>query len=334
MLIEIALAAAVQVAAVAPEAEAPGLQQGRAVTRLWQSGDAAGLEAKLTPAFLQAVGGRDGIVKMIGQIGEQLGKEQAVLREAVFVEGGVTSYYRVSRFERAPDVTARWVIGADGKVMGGAIRPSEQPAATDRLDYRTKAKLRLPFAAPAAGGHWYVAWGGRNSIDNYHVKATDQRFAYDFVVMRGPAVFTGEGKRNEDHFCWGEPVLAPAAGTVVLADGQHLDNERPGALRPNVPPTGNHVVIDHGGGEYSLIGHFKAGSLQVRTGQRVAAGALLGRCGNSGRSSVPHIHYHLQTGRAYGEGVGLPAFFNQYRADGVRVARGEPVRGQRLLPGR
>jgi murein DD-endopeptidase MepM/ murein hydrolase activator NlpD len=119
---------------------------------------------------------------------------------------------------------------------------------------------------------------------------------------------------------------------VVKALGNQPDNPRPGLRTQGVTPPGNHVVIDHGRGERSLIAHFRAGSLAVREGQRVAAGALLGRCGNSGNSSKPHVHYHLQTGNSFGEGLGLPAFFNDYEADGALVERGEPQRGQVVDP--
>lgn len=308
------------------------LERGRTLMRQLLTGDAAALEPQLSPAFLQAIGGREGIARLTAQLSQEAGAEQQVLREAVFEEAGHFSYYRVSRFERLPDVTTRWVIGPDGRVMGAAVTPSQTPAATTREQYRSAARLRLPFARPAQGGAWYVAWGGRTAIENYHVIATDQRFAYDFVVTRGRAVFAGEGARNEDHFCWGEPVMAPAAGRIVTAVGGIPDNDRPGIRREGVPAPGNHVVIDHGNSEYSLVGHFQAGSLAVREGQNVAAGTLLGRCGNSGNSSVPHVHYHLQTGAAYREGEGLPAFFNDYVADGASVASGEPVRGQRIVP--
>jgi murein DD-endopeptidase MepM/ murein hydrolase activator NlpD len=177
-----------------------------------------------------------------------------------------------------------------------------------------------------------VTWGGRDAISNYHVVAADQRFASDFVAMRGGTDHAGDGGRNEDHFCWDQPVLAPAAGRIVAAAGGHPDNPRPGLKTGGVPAPGNHVVIDHGRGEHSLLAHFRQGSLAVREGQRVAAGAVLGRCGNSGNSSKPHIHYHLQTGKAFGEGLGLPAFFTAYEADGVGVARGEPQRGELVNP--
>jgi murein DD-endopeptidase MepM/ murein hydrolase activator NlpD len=118
---------------------------------------------------------------------------------------------------------------------------------------------------------------------------------------------------------------------VVVAVDFVADNA-PGTLNADYPP-GNHVVIDHGNGEHSLLAHLRRGTVEVRAGDDVEAGALLGRCGNSGRSSMPHLHYHLQTGAAYAEGVGLPAFFRGYLSGGRLVERGEPVRGEWLAPG-
>ena len=56
---------------------------------------------------------------------------------------------------------------------------------------------------------------------------------------------------------------------------------------------GNFVVIDHENGEYSLMAHFIPGSVKVRVGDRVAAGAELGLCGNSGHSTLPHLHWQV-----------------------------------------
>jgi murein DD-endopeptidase MepM/ murein hydrolase activator NlpD len=71
----------------------------------------------------------------------------------------------------------------------------------------------------------------------------------------------------------------------------------------------------------------------VKAGQRVVAGQELGRCGNSGNTSEPHLHFHLQDAPEFGQGNGLPAFFEHYIADGEAVERGEPVRGQTIAPG-
>lgn len=59
---------------------------------------------------------------------------------------------------------------------------------------------------------------------------------------------------------------------------------------------------------------------------------MLGRCGNSGRSSEPHLHFHLQDSLAFGHGLGLPAQFLRYRTNGEPVARDEPTRGQYVAP--
>ena len=59
-------------------------------------------------------------------------------------------------------------------------------------------------------------------------------------------------------------------------------------------PAGNHVVLDLGNGEYALLAHLQRGSVRVEAGDRVRAGDVLGLTGNSGNSSEPHLHFHVQ----------------------------------------
>jgi len=173
-----------------------------------------------------------------------------------------------------------------------------------------------------------VFWGGRTIPENYHAFTTDQRFAYDLVIRRDGSTHTGDGLENKEYFCFGQPVLAPGAGTVVEAvDG--IPDNRPSNMN-QTQALGNHVIIDHGNGEYSFIAHFKNGTVLAKQGQRVGQGDQLGECGNSGNSSEPHVHYHLQTTAIFGKGEGLPAQFQRYYADGNWVERGEPTRGQNL----
>jgi hypothetical protein len=307
-------------------------ERGRAATEALLRGDPAELAPRMTPQMLAAVGGPAGLQRFAAEVRGKAGAEQALLQEEAFPEDSNISYHRESRFERVPKLTVNWVFASDGRISGAWVGPSPVPAATPHEAYRTKAPLRLPFARPEGGGGWYVSWGGRDAIRNYHVVASDQRFATDFLFVRGGAWAKAGGVRNEDHYCWNQPLFAPAAGRVVSALANVPDNPRPGQKLPGVTPPGNHVVIDHGKGEHSLIAHFRQGTLRVRAGQKVAAGQLLGLCGNSGNSSQPHVHYHLQTGKRFGEGLGLPAFFNGYEADGVRVTRGEPQRGEVVVP--
>lgn len=282
--------------------------------------------------MLAVIGGEAGLARFAAEVRARAGPELELLEEQSFHEDRFTSYYRVSRFERVARVTLNWVFDGEGRISGAWVGPSIVPAASPFLEYQTKTPLHLPFTRPGAGSGWYVSWGGRDAIRNYHVIAPDQRFAYDFLLQREGRFAANGGLRNEDHYCWGQPVLAPAAGRIVSAVGDQPDNPRPSEKLAGVAPPGNHVVIDHGDGERSLLAHFRQGSLAVKVGDSVVAGQVVGLCGNSGSSTQPHVHYHLQTGVRFGEGLGLPAFFNGYQADGAPVARGEPERGQVVVP--
>ena len=123
--------------------------------------------------------------------------------------------------------------------------------------------------------------------------------------------------------------MAPAGGRVVAATDGVPDNSRPGVKDGPAGP-GNHIVIDHGGDEFSFLAHFRVNSVAVRSGQIVKAGDVLGACGNSGKSDLPHVHYHLQNSPTYGKGLGLPAPFDGYFAAGRLVQSGEPRRGDLL----
>ena len=76
----------------------------------------------------------------------------------------------------------------------------------------------------------------------------------------------------------GTPVLAPAAGTVVLAE--------PLMVR------GNAVLIDHGGGVFT--GYWHLVDIAVSAGQPVQPGDLLGGVGTTGLSTGNHLHWELR----------------------------------------
>ena len=66
------------------------------------------------------------------------------------------------------------------------------------------------------------------------------------------------------------------------------------------------VVIDHGNGEFSMMGHMQKGSVRVKPGEVVKQGQVLGLMGNSGDTSGPHIHYQLQAGSDWERSDALP----------------------------
>ena len=49
-----------------------------------------------------------------------------------------------------------------------------------------------------------------------------------------------------------------------------------------------------GRGLYACYAHMKRGSVRVRRGQRVRAGQRIGLVGNSGNTTVPHLHFGIQ----------------------------------------
>ena len=306
---------------------AAAIQRGRRLTGWLMNGRADSIVAVTDSAYLREIGGAAAVASLADRVGRQLGGEREVVAEEVFTDRSVDHYYRVSRFSGVPNrtVTTRWAWRGDGTVVLMGVRPTPRPAETGNGDYETESRLRLPF-----DGARYVAWGGRPPRRNYHARARDQRFAYDFVKLVDGSSHRGGGSENGDYHCFGTPVLAPAPGRVVRAADSVPDNA-PGRMnRERI--FGNHVVLDHGNGEYSVLAHLRHGSVAVETGTRVRRGEVLGECGNSGNSSEPHLHYHLQDGPVPGQATGLPAPFRSYRADGEAVERGEPVRGQVVRP--
>jgi hypothetical protein len=317
------------VADAAPQDD-PAMQAGRELSQLFLQGDTDAVWARMSPQMQAALGSAAALAQFRAKVGQGFGEEQAVLDESVSVDSGLHAYVRISRWSRLPTpIQMQWTVDDAGKVAGFVVRPKPgaalQAAPSPYLDYRTKAHLRLPFE-----GEWYVVWGGHDIKQNYHAAYPGQRFAYDILKVVDGSSHRGDGKALEDYYCWNQPILAPADAKVLEAvDG--LPDQAIGTRNPEAV-AGNHVMLDLGHGEYAMLAHMRQGSVAVKAGQQVAAGDELGRCGNSGNTSEPHLHFHLQDAPKFGEGDGLPAFFEHYTADGKTVERGEPVQGQTIAP--
>jgi murein DD-endopeptidase MepM/ murein hydrolase activator NlpD len=297
--------------------------RGRRYTGLFFDGRFMDIYARFSPSMRQAID-----TAKLDSLRGQMGALRAVISEETSPRPPYTLYDETISVEKIPQpVRVRWAIDSAGTIGGFVMRPAPvTEAASPFLDYRTKTPLQLPFT-----GEWFVVWGGRTLAQNLHASSPDQRFAYDFVITRGGTTHHGDGKQNGDYFCFGQTVLAPGAGAIVEAvDG--VGDNTPGVVNGDAP-LGNHVVIDHGNGEFSFLAHLERASVAVKTGDHVARGAVVGRCGNSGVSPEPHVHYHIQSTPSYLVGAGMPAQFEHYVADGAPVVRGEPVRGQTIRGG-
>ncbi len=325
-----ALALALVLAALraAPAAawDDPVKERGRAFCRLFYDGELD----EIWRHFSSDMRGRFGTVDSLKALRAQalgfLGSEITVIEETTGNADNLTTYRRIARFENTSQLARiEWTFDPEWTVTGFLIWANEGEAPSTHLGYETKTSLRLPF-----NEEWFVLWGGRTVAVNYHAETMDQRFACDLLIMKDGSTHRGEGRKNEDYYCFEKPVYVPGPGVVVAVENAVPENV-PGVLNAK-KVFGNHVIIDHQNGEYSFLAHFKQGSIVVEMGAVVTTGHLLGLCGNSGNSTEPHLHYHMQTTLTYHEGAGLPAQFRNYVADGKSVARGEPVKGQRIVP--
>ncbi len=165
---------------------------------------------------------------------------------------------------------------------------------------RQKTILTVPFM-----GEWSVLQGNNGEWTHKGVG----KYAWDFVVrdVRGHQS-KGFGAELLDYYAWELPVLSPAPGTIYSVENSVEDN--PPQTANTERNWGNYVIINHGNGEFSELSHFKQGSIIVYPGQQVNRGDILGHCGNSGRSPVPHIHYQLQSSPGIGAPT-IPATFTE-----------------------
>lgn len=303
------------------------LREGRELTEAFYKERTDVIWERFNDTMKEAIGSEEQLSNFARQVRSQFGGETRMTDERVFEQQGYPIYRRTVLFEESGSLPfwVQWAFDDQGRVAGFFVRQAQEAAASEHTDYRTSADLRLPFE-----GRWHVFWGGRDIEQNYHAVSADQRFAYDFLIRRDGSSHANSGEANEDYHCWGEPILAPGSGKVVQAVDRWPDN-RPGQMDPEHPP-GNFVVIDHGQGEFSFLAHLRKGSVAVSEGEAIDAGERVGVCGNSGNSSEPHLHHHLQDTADFGAGQGLPAQFQDYRADGEAVERGEPVQGQVIGP--
>lgn len=77
----------------------------------------------------------------------------------------------------------------------------------------------------------------------------------------------------------GTPIYATSDGKVIRVDGR-------------APGYGKHIRIDHGFGYVTLYAHLS--KYNVRRGQEVKRGDVIGFVGNTGRSVAPHLHYEIR----------------------------------------
>jgi murein DD-endopeptidase MepM/ murein hydrolase activator NlpD len=302
----------------------PSLSQGRANVQLLRSGD-------VVRAWKKSLGDVPGqqftsaaALQRFAAGVRSYGAESKLVSEGLAMrEDGTFTYTRVAAVANwARGFTLEITMDSRGRMIAAAMSFPNREAPTTYGAYKPLVKLRLPL-----DDTWAVLWGGRTWEDNRHASVSDMRFALDLLQRDQKNVSSARGKGlvNEDYFAWNQPVVAPAEGVVVVADDGVADNV------PNRAPGGNLygnlLVIDHGTGEFTLLGHLKQGSLLVKAGDRVVKGQRIARVGNSGMSTEPHLHFQLMDTGDWRTANGLPLVLVDFVRNGTLVEKGEPRRG-------
>lgn len=162
-------------------------------------------------------------------------------------------------------------------------------------------------------GRWLAINSPTSRVPSHGTHAYGQTFAIDLAYEPEPGsrpVF-GRGRvfRPPEEFpAFGQPLRAPADGRVVAVRDTARDHRSrstwpawgylmlEGMVRELLGSRqvlGNVIVLDIGRGAYAALVHLQRGSVTVRPGDVVHRGDRLARCGNSGNSSEPHLHFQL-----------------------------------------
>lgn len=210
-------------------------------------------------------------------------------------------------------------LNSNDKINGLLFKPYEGDGSPGKFERNTTA-MQLPFK-----GDWLTFWGGTDKKDNYHVINRAQRGAFDFVILdSNNKTYERSGTRNEDYYAFGKPIYAVCDAEVVKVITDVEDN-KPGTMNPK-QVLGNSITLKTSNDEYIVYAHFEKGTITVKEGDTVQKGHFLGNCGNSGNSSEPHLHIHLQDEKEMTNATGARLFFEELVVNGKIQKDYSPVK--------
>jgi hypothetical protein len=182
--------------------------------------------------------------------------------------------------------------------------------------------------SPPLRGDWIAGNSVSNRPDAAHCRAVlvddghawlAQRYAIDWVQYQTVdgvrTTWKGPEDKNDSYFCYNQPIYSVAAGKVVdMADGLPDNVPHSGKYAISIDfnnAAGNHVVVEIAPDRYVLYAHMRPGTVQVKVGDMVKVGDILGHVGNTGSSTEPHLHMHIDDRPSFLAGNGVPYEFTQ-----------------------
>jgi urea transporter len=170
------------------------------------------------------------------------------------------------------------------------------PEKTPELNIKRQRSARTRFLDPQVpafvlpvSGEWTITQGPEGEHTHKQVWSR----AWDFEIHdESGRPCRGQGAVVEDFYAFNMPVYAPADGKVI-AVVNHIEDNPIGQVNTE-DNWGNLIIVWHYGRVYTAYCHLRRGTAAVSGGELVRQGQLIGKVGNSGRSTVPHLHFHVQ----------------------------------------
>jgi murein DD-endopeptidase MepM/ murein hydrolase activator NlpD len=194
------------------------------------------------------------------------------------------------------------------------------------------------------GLNWLAGSGPSNTSD--HRRAVlfysgapyiGQRYAIDWVELGADGkTYTGAIHDNVSYHAYNLEIHAAADGKIVeVKDG--LPENVPNSDKFAVPITdetvaGNHIIEDLGSGHFAAYAHLRPGTIKVKVGDTVHSGEVIGRLGNTGNSTEPHLHFQLCDAPSFLKSEGLPFAIDQFVRQDYRLDKAASG-GQKLILG-
>ena len=189
-------------------------------------------------------------------------------------------------------------------------------------------------------GEWLTDVSPTRRVPSHGTDLFGTTYAFDFLAVDdGGRSAPARSLRTvlateppELFYAFGRLLYSPVAGTVVSVHDGEPDHEarrsiltlipygvsQPRRIRQGLTAVlGNHVIIQVAESPYYVgLVHLQRGSVQVSPGEWVCAGDQIGRCGNSGNSTQPHLHIQAMDSPDPYAAKGVPLRFDEFRQRG------------------
>jgi hypothetical protein len=231
------------------------------------------------------------------------------------------------------------VSQADAEGEEHTFTTTDAPIAVDR-------RSPIVLSPPLRGDRWLDGDSCCEQIGGHRWAHTPvngiaepaETFAADMLQLRKDGrVYSGPIDKLSSYEYYGACVYSAGAGKVVEVV-RDLPDEVPGKTPTDVTvltAAGNHVIIEMDGKRYAMYAHLAAYSVTLQVGDEVAEGQLLGKLGNSGSTSAPHLHFQVMDAPSPLAALPMPFVFRHFsrryryagdlNEEGRQTVAGEPL---------